>query len=134
MRQFRLLTDSDERGAAPVESVFAMIFLLVCALGVIEVALTLYARNVVLASLHEGARAAQEMGVSSASVGPVARNVISRAAGTLASDIEVSVGAAEVDGRRVVEIDLKANVVPPGPVPFTLPVHTTAVVPKETRP
>ena len=76
MRDGRVLnrkhSPAGQSGTAAVESIFAMVFIIVLLLGVVQVAFVLYARNVVAASAHEGARAIVERGSRSDDAASVA--------------------------------------------------------------
>lgn len=121
MWQRRLL---NERGSAPVESVFAISMVLLLALGIIQVALTLYARNVVLASAHEGARAAVELGRSLDEAEQVAAAAVADAVGGLTSDVDVEVAAVRLQKQDRFEVVVRASLKDVGIVP--LPISVTA--------
>lgn len=114
-----------------VESAFAMVLLVVLALGVIEVALTLYARNVVLASAHEGARAAIEVGADPGSARAVATHTVRRSAGRLVEGLRVSVADTRLAGRSIVHVVVTGKLRPPGPLPALLPVSASATLTRE---
>lgn len=121
MWQRRLLS---ERGSAPVESVFAISLVLLLALGIVQIALTLYARNVVLASAHEGARAAVELGRSLEEAEQIAAAAVSDAVGGLTTDVEVDVGAVTFDKQDRFEVVVRASLKDVGIIP--LPISVTA--------
>ncbi len=121
MWQRRLL---NERGSAPVESVFAIALVLFLALGIIQVALTLYARNVVLASAHEGARAAVELGRSLHEAEQVAAAAVSDAVGGLATDIDVEVTEVTLEQQDRFDVVVRASLKDVGIIP--LPISVTA--------
>lgn len=114
-----------ERGSAPVESVFSILFVLFFALGVIQVALLLYARNVVMSAAHEGARAAVELGRETRDAEEIVVATVRRAAGGLVRELRVgtSVGGA---GDPVVRVEVTATLRPIGPLPVALPVRAAA--------
>ena len=130
MRTDRLLTH--ERGSAPLESVFAIVLLVVLTLGALQVAFALYARNVVASAAHEGARAVVERGAVAGDARAVARSVVARAAGGLVDDLRVDVAAAARGDDRVVRVRVTAATAPFGPVPLTLPLRATATSVVET--
>ena len=116
----------DERGAAVVESLFGIFVLLFLVVGTIQVALTLYARNVVMAAVHDGARAAVEVGASEAHSDLVAHEVIERAAGSLVDDLQVATEADSSVDRYVVRVVAGGRLDVPGPIPLEIPVEIEA--------
>lgn len=122
MRQHRLLT---ERGSAPLEATFAIVFILFLVLGTVEVAFALYGRNVVMSSAHEGARAAVEYGRSPEEAAAIARDTVRKAAGSLVDDLRVSVGVGDPTQPSVIRVRVQGTVDAFGPVPF--PMHVDAV-------
>jgi Flp pilus assembly protein TadG len=133
LRQHRLLTLQDERGSAVVESVMAIIVLMFLVLGTIEVAFALYARNVVGAAAHEGARAAAELGRTSGDATSVARAAVVRSAGGLVRDLQVSSTVARVGTRSVVRVRVSGMLRSFGPVPVPVPLRAEATVTREVR-
>ncbi len=115
-----------ERGAAPAEMTFAIVLLMTLALGVMQVAFALYARNVIAASAHEGARAALERGRTRAEAASIARAVVSRATGRLIEDLAVDVAAVGTAQRRTVIVRVKGIVTDFGPVPLPIVLSSTA--------
>lgn len=135
MRQYRLLDDVlGERGSAPVESTLAFVFILVLVLGVIEVGFSLYGRNVVLSSAHEGARAAAEFGRSPEEAAAIAEQTVRRAAGSLVDDLVVSVSTSDSLGASVVSVRVVGIVDAFGPVPYRMNVDTVARATKQEPP
>lgn len=96
------------------------------ALGVIQVGLVLYARNVVAASAHEGARAAIERGTSRSDAAAIAHDVVRRATGSLVDDLDVQVGADERGDELIVVVRVSGVVTDLGPVPFPVPLSSRA--------
>jgi Flp pilus assembly protein TadG len=125
MWRHRLLTNS-EHGNAPLESVFAMLFVMFLALGLIEVALMLYGRNVVMSSAHEGARAAVELGQNPTHAAEVAERTISQSAGGLVDNLSVAISVEGSSSSSVVRVRVTALLEGLSPVPVKVPVHTTA--------
>lgn len=111
-----------EEGSAPVASIFAMVLVLLLALGVIQVALVLYGRNVVLSATHEGARAAAERGRDAGDARSVAMVTIRRAAGGLVRDLDVKVAVGE-GVTPVVAVEVTGRIGTLGPVPISIPVR-----------
>jgi TadE-like protein len=111
-----------------------MVVLLLLALGVMEVALALYARNVVAASAHEGARAAVELGRTPADAVSVATHTVRAAAGGLVDDLEVGARFAVVQRRVVVRVEVSGILRPFGPVPLPIPVAVGATASRDVIP
>ena len=126
MRKHRLLTRGGERGSAPLEAIFAIVFLLLLVLGTLQVALALYARNVVASSAHDGARAAVELGRDPSSAERVARAVILRSAGGLVDDLDVAAGMIDSVESETVRVVVRGTLTPLGPIPVSIPFVTTA--------
>lgn len=110
-----------------------MVMVIGLALGVIEIALTLYARNVVEASAHQGARAAIELGADPATAQDVAYRTVRRAAGGLVQDLNVRVGTRRLAGRDVVRVMVTGRLRPPGPIPALVAVSATSTLTKQER-
>ncbi|CAN5346313.1 hypothetical protein BH20ACT22_BH20ACT22_09370 [soil metagenome] len=123
-----------ERGSAPLETVFAIAFLLLLVVGAIEVAWALYGRNVLMSSAHEGARAALELGRSSSDAVTIATRSIEQSAGALVDDLDVGVSTETLDGRSTVRVEVSGVLAPWGPVPIPLPVKTAATVSRSATP
>jgi hypothetical protein len=128
MRRSRLLRFNwaDQRGAAPVEMTFAIILLMTLMLGVVQVAFALYARNVVAASAHEGARAAAERGRSPAEAAAIAKDVVGRATGRLIDDLTVDVATGRTARTKTITVRVRGLVTDFGPVPLPIPLSSTA--------
>ena len=120
------LARSSERGAAPVEMTFAIILLMTLTLGVVQVAFALYARNVVAASAHEGARAALERGRTPSEAEAIVRHVVSSATGRLIEDLTIDIVTKESDSRRFITVRVRGVVTDFGPVPIPIPLSSTA--------
>lgn len=120
MRTDRLL--KDERGSAAVESVFAIVMLIVLTLGAVQVAFALYARNVVASAAHEGARAIVERGSVTSDARAVAATVVERSAGGLVQDLEVDVTTSD----DAVRVHVRATTARFGPVPISIPLRASA--------
>lgn len=124
MRPHRLL--NDERGSAPLESVFAIVMLVVLTLGALQVAFALYARNVLASAAHEGVRAVVERGSVEDDARAVAAAVVERAAGGLVDDLRVDVTSVAQGARTITTVHVRGSTAPFGPVPVTLPLRATA--------
>jgi hypothetical protein len=121
-----------EEGSAPVEATFAMVLLMVFALGVMQVALVLYGRNVLAASAHEGARAAVELGRGPSDAIEVAEKTVRIAAGGLVDHLEVSVTVSHgVRGRTATRVQVAGVLSALGPVPLPIPVSVAATAVSE---
>lgn len=126
LRWYRLLTRS-QSGSALVGAIFGMLFILLLALGSIEVAFALYARNVVASAAHEGARAAIEVDRSLGDAAEIAQRTVVTAAGGLVSDLAVHTDIAmSPDGIGRSNVVVVAELRMLGPVPLTIPVRLTA--------
>ena len=117
---------SAERGSALVESIFAIVFLILLSLGVVQLALTLYGRNVVIASAHEGARAATELGRSEQEAEAIALRTTRAATGSLVDDLEIDVLTEPVGEDDLITVRLRGRLAAVGPVPITIPVDVQA--------
>ena len=115
-----------ERGSALVESIFAIVFLMLLSLGVAQLALTLYGRNVVIASAHEGARAATELGRSEQEAEAIALRTTRSASGSLVDDLEIEVLTEPVGEDDLITVRLRGRLAAIGPVPITIPVEVQA--------
>jgi Flp pilus assembly protein TadG len=121
------------RGAALVETIFATAALMLLVLGTIEVALALYARNVVEASAHEGARAGIELGRKPNDAAAVAQRTVRQAAGGLVDHLRVTVTTQDIGLRSLLRVRVSGNLESFGPVPVSIPVAATATLARETR-
>jgi Flp pilus assembly protein TadG len=119
-----------ERGSAVVESVMAIFVLVFLVLGTIEVAFALYARNVVGASAHEGARAAAELGRSASDARAIARATVIRSAGGLVRNLRVSTTVTP-GAPSVIRVRVSGMLEPFGPVPLPIPLHGLAMVTRD---
>ena len=132
MRRFRLLRVlRSQRGSAPIESTFAIVFLLLLALGIVQLALALYGRNVVIASAHEGARAAVERGRSPEEVIAIAERTVRSATGGLVDDLRIEVVTTDGGGDALVRVRLVGKLSVLGPLSLPIPVEATATSVRE---
>ena len=115
-----------QSGAAAVESIFAMVLVVVLLLGVVEVAFVLYARNVVAASAHEGVRSVIERGAEAGDAERIARRTVRDSAGGLVGDLNVGVEFLPGAGTEQVTVVVSGRVKPFGPVPLPITVRSTA--------
>jgi Flp pilus assembly protein TadG len=121
-----------QSGAAAVESIFAMVFIVVLLLGVVEVAFVLYARNVVASSAHEGARAVVERGGEATDAQSIARRTVRGSAGGLVNDLRVGVDIQSGQDVDRVTVVVTGRVKGFGPVPLPVTVTSTASSARET--
>jgi Flp pilus assembly protein TadG len=115
-----------QAGSALLESIFALLLLLVLVLGAIQVAFVLYARNVVAAAAHEGARAAVELGRNADDARTVASEVVRSSAGGLVEQMEVAVSVQTVGDLSVVRVRVTGRLKSFGVVPVRIPVGSVA--------
>jgi TadE-like protein len=120
--------EMNDRGSAPVETVFSIFFLMLLVLGTIEVALALYGRDVVAAAAHEGARSALEVGADTAGASQLARTTVRRASGSLVRDLKVQVTTLKVGAASYVHVHVSGWLRLAGPVPLLIPVSAAATV------
>jgi Flp pilus assembly protein TadG len=109
-----------------VEMTFAIVLLMLLTLGVIQVALTLYARNVVAASAHEGARMAIERGRTPEEAAVIARDVVARSTGRLVEKLSVDVSTVQRAGVRLITVRVRGMLRNLGPVPMPIPLSSVA--------
>lgn len=107
--------------------------LMLLVLGVMEIALALYGRNVLISSAHEGARAAVERGRDPQEAGAIARRIVESAAGGLIDDLEVAVVEQQVGFSSVIRVTVSGVVNSLGPVPLPIPVSTNASATREVE-
>lgn len=124
MRKYRLLADPS--GSATIESVYAIVAIMVLVIGAVQVALSLYARNVVLSSAHEGARAAIESGRGPGDAAEIARWMVERSAGSAVDILSVDTTERVTADEYQVDVSVRAEIAPLGPIPLTIPVSARA--------
>lgn len=125
----------NERGSALIGSVAATVLILTLTLGVIQIVFTLYARNVIHASAYEGVRVAIELGASDGAAVDAASDFVTKSAGRLIDDLQVTVGRQETGGRVLVVLIASGSIRPVGLLPVHLPVRVIArsLVPEVPR-
>jgi hypothetical protein len=128
-----LKKETSEEGSAVVESIFGLLLVMTLALGVVQVALGLYARNVVIAAAHEAARAAIELGGSERDATTVARRTVEAGAGGVTRDLVVEAIRERSGDRVAVRVHVEATLEPFGPIPVSLPVSSTATTSRARR-
>lgn len=117
-----------------MDATLSIIILLVVVLGAVQVALTLYARNVVAAAAHEGARAAIELGRSPRDALVVARSTVQRSAGGLVDRMQVTMSFDGTGTGSVVQVRVAGLLDSPGPVPLRFPVSAVATSSRQEAP
>lgn len=115
-----------ERGSALIEMVFAFLFVMMLALGIVQIAFSLYARNVVMSSAHEAARAAVERGRTGADARAVASRVLRQGAGRIFEGARVQVVRRAEGNRLVVAVSVTGTIRSLGPFPVSLPMNARA--------
>ena len=106
---------------------FAIVFLLVLGLGVIQVALALYGRNTLISATHESARAAVELARTKDEIVEIAQEHVRNGAGGLVRDMSIDVAVSTEGARTFVMVSVTARVRALGPLPVLVPVRTQAV-------
>jgi hypothetical protein len=111
-----------ERGSTVVEFLAVTILTVVCLLGIAQLAVWVWARNVAVTAVHEGARTAAETGRPLRDGPRRARDVLEDGLG--ASSGRFSIEAAEVGG----SVAIRARGTAPVIVPFlpTFPIEVQA--------
>lgn len=109
-----------------LDSIVGIVILMLLTTGVIQVALTVYASNVIRASVYEAARAAAEVDAVDGEARAVARRTLEQAAGGLVSGVEISVSYGSAPEGRVVVVEMEGRQRSPGPVPIGLPMRASA--------
>jgi len=118
-------------GNAPVQAIFAIAFFMILAMSVVHVAMVLYARNIVAASAHEGARAAVELGRNPIAAERIARATIEESTGRLLDGVGVDVTVQTQGQRSVVVVSVTGRLAYPGPLPFSPAITARASAAKE---
>ncbi len=122
----------DESGSAVVESLFAIFALLLLTVGTIQMALSLYARNTVMSAVHDGVRAAVEVGAGEDDAAVTARGVIHRSAGSLIDELHVVAVTQRMGDRHRIRLTASGLLDAPGPIPIRIPVSFDASSARET--
>jgi hypothetical protein len=113
-----------ERGATVVEFLAVTILTVVCLLGVAQMAVWVWARNVAVTAVHEGARTAAETGRPLSDGSRRARDVLEDGLG--ASSGRFAVDVAEDGGTVAVRARGTAPVIVPFLPAFPVQVHADA--------
>ena len=96
------------------------------ALGVVQMALSLYGRNVVVSSAHEGARAAVELEGDAVDAVEVAQRTVRDATGGLVKDLAVEVSLQDLGDDQVITVSASGTLQTLGPLSVPVPVEITA--------
>ena len=127
----------NDRGSAVVEFALVSVVLLLLLLGVLQLAVYLYVRNIVAASAAEGARYAANADVDAEQGAARAEEILRRGAGRSVADRVTCVGRAELGdgGLRLAGVEC-AGMLPVffAPIGDPLPLHVTARAVEEGRP
>jgi Flp pilus assembly protein TadG len=123
-----------ERGSILVESTFAILVLMGIGLSVVQVALSIYASNVVADSAHQGARAALERDARSEDASAAARSWVEGAAGKLVQDLDISTTVSRQGDLSVVRVIVTGTIRPLGPLPISIDVEEVATVTRQEEP
>lgn len=135
MRRHRLLSRCRaERGTLVLQSIPAIVLVLVAGLGTVQAALVLYGSNVVRASAHEAARSAIELGATRSEARHVSAAIVERSAGRIVDDLEVAIAMERRGDHRVVTVVVTGHVGAVGPIPVTIPVRAGSTAIKEPLP
>ena len=116
MRADLRLTDDGERGSAVVDFVLVSVLILGLLLAVLQVAVYVHVRNVVVASAQEGARYAANADVDSAAGAARTVEVVARATSTRTAEGLACASAEEVDASGLTLVVVRCS----GSVPSLL--------------
>lgn len=111
-----------------------MALVLAVAAGTMQVALFLFARNMVQASAHEAARAAAERGTRESEARAVATRMSRGAIGGMTRGLAVDLEKRRVGERDVVTVQVATRIAPPGPLPVSVMVRASATVGSSAEP
>lgn len=121
-----------DRGSATVGAIAAILFTLLLVFAVLEVAFILYARNVLMSSAHEGARAAIELGRSPEDAAGVAEGTVVGAASGLVGALDVDTTVTTSSGASVVTVVVRGKVRGLGVLPVAVPIAARATSTRHT--
>lgn len=107
-----------------VETVVGMSLLMVIAIGTIQIATLLYARNVIRSSAHEITRVAVERGAAESDAVAFGHGLVRDSLGRMLEDLDVEVTSTNAGTQRIVTAYIEAVVEPAGPLPVTVPVSS----------
>lgn len=121
----------DERGSAPVEFIMVAALLTALTLGVIQLGVATYVRNVVHDAAVEGAYHGALADASPAAGAQRTRELISRAIGP-AYGTDVATRVTVAGGREVIEVTVRASIPLVGLWPSGLTTEVSAHAPIES--
>jgi hypothetical protein len=135
VRKYRLLrVKSRHQGSATIDVIAALVLLIALTLGGVQIALTLYARNVLIAATHDGARRGIELGRTADEATDLARSFVESAAGGLVRDANVSAEAREMNDEFLLRVRITGTIEVPGPIPLGIPFDARATTSRALRP
>jgi hypothetical protein len=117
-----------------VDVIAAMVLLVGLALGGVQIALTLYARNVLIAAAHDGARHGIELGRSPEDAAALARDFVEKTAGGLIGHARVDARGGQTADAFVLHVVISGEIEVPGPVPMAIPFETRATASRAVPP
>ena len=123
-----------EGGSLPLESIPAILLVLLTGVGVMQVVLTLYGANMLRASAHEAARAAVARHSTGTDARRAAIDLVRAAAGGIVDGLRVRIAIDERTTHRLVRVHVSGKLVAPGPIPVAVPITATATASKEWGP
>lgn len=123
-----------ERGSLPLETIPALLLVLLAGLATVQLALALYGANILRASAHEAARAVIEHRSEPAVARGTALDLVRRSAGGVLDDLDVDVSRRNAGTAVVVRVLVTAKLGAVGPIPIRLPMSAVATATKEGAP
>jgi Flp pilus assembly protein TadG len=129
-----LIVPSRERGSAVVQSIFAIAFLMILVMGVLQIAVSVYAKNAITSAAHEGARRALELGASTDEARALVAETIKGSTGALVKDLTVATEVGTLEERTIVQVRVTGTVRPLGPVPVPMRIDARASTSREIAP
>lgn len=102
-----------------------MSLVLLLTLGLVQTALALYARNVVISAAHEGVRAGIELGRNPAESVAIARSTVDGSARGVVDDLDIDVSVTGPRDTSVLRVDVSATLDAFGPIPIGIPVRAS---------
>jgi Flp pilus assembly protein TadG len=125
---------TNEHGSAIVQSIFAIVLLMTLVLGVLQISLSLYARNALSSAAHEGARRALELGASAEEARALVARTVESSTGGLVHDLDVATNVTSSGRNSIVQVRVTGTAPPLGPVPVTMNIDARASASREIAP
>ena len=125
---------TNERGSAVLQSIFALVFLMILVLGVLQISLSLYARNALASAAHEGARRALELGASAIEARALVVRTVESSTGGLVRDLNVATTITTSGRNSIVLVRVTGTAPPLGPVPVSMRIDARASAAREIAP